>query len=145
MNARMKLAVLAAEKGTCPRRKIGAVLYDKDGNILGEGWNGVNGECACPGRDVPAGAGAQTKCYGIHGEVRALMAAMRAGYKPEDVASCYSTKAPCASCASMLLATSCEKIVFQVESNETLNAELWLANGRQWIHQPNDDHNGTHR
>jgi deoxycytidylate deaminase len=131
----MKLAVLAAQQGTCPRRKIGACLYDANGEILGEGHNGVNGECACPGRDVPAGAG-NAACYGIHAEVRALMQATEAGHKPSEVASCYSTKAPCTNCTLMLLATGCKKIVFQVDSNETLNKEIWIDAGREWIHQP---------
>ena len=135
MNARMKLAVLASERGTCPRRKIGAVVYDANGKILGEGHNGVDGECSCPGRDVPAGAG-NAACYGIHAEVRALMQAFASGARPEDIASCYSTKAPCASCVATLLATGCKKVVFRVASNETLNREIWLAAGREWVHQP---------
>ena len=134
MNDYMNLAVLAAKNGTCPRRKIGVVLYDIEGNVLGEGYNGVNGKCACPGRDVPAGAGSAA-CYGIHAEVRALMSAFASGFKPDDIHTCYSTKAPCASCVATLLATGCKKIVFQTKSNETLNEEIWKAAGREWIHQ----------
>ena len=135
MNARMKLALFASEHGTCPRRKIGAVVYDVNGEILGIGHNGVEGECSCPGRDVPAGAG-NAACYGIHAEVRALMEAFTTGYKPQDIASCYSTKAPCTSCTLMLLATRCKKIVFRTNSNETLNKDVWTNAGREWVHQP---------
>lgn len=129
-----------AERGTCPRRKIGAVLYDRNGEVLGEGWNGVDGVrdgvCDCPGRHIPAGAG-NAACYGIHAEVRALMQAMQ-NHAPAEIGSCYSTKAPCTNCTLMLLATGCNKIVFKIESNETLNREIWLNAGRQWVHQPEE-------
>ena len=131
----MRAAQQASNDGTCQRRKIGAVVCDRDGNILGVGHNGTNGECSCPGRDVPAGAG-NAACYGIHAEVRALMAAFEAGAKPADIASCYSTKAPCTSCTLLLLATGCSEIVFQKESNETLNRDIWLNAGRSWVYQP---------
>lgn len=137
MDESMRIAVVAATNGTCNRRKIGAALYNDVGDILGEGWNGVDGECNCPGRDVPAGAG-NAACYGSHAEIRALIAAMNAGHKSEQIYSCYSTKAPCAFCVGVLLLTGCQRIVFRTASNETLNEEMWTASGREWVHQPEE-------
>lgn len=128
----LEVARELASAGRCPRRGIGCVIAGADGSILGAGSNGPPqslGPCACPGRDVPAGAGTAV-CYGVHAEVRALVAAAAAFDRLHTVVS---TKAPCTNCVLNLLETPVQVIIFETGSNETTNRDLWLAAGRNWV------------
>ena len=130
-------ALGVSTSGRCKRRKIGAAVCDASGRILGIGMNGTPDcmadchEKPCPAADLPAGQGnAATACYGVHAEVRALLAAGN----PRDAHTLYATKAPCTNCTLMMLQTGVRRIVFMTSSNETTNRDLWQGAGREWVH-----------
>lgn len=141
-NHYLNLAYEVSKQGTCSRRKIGCIIVDKEGNILAEGFNGRPkslGNCLekpCPGANIPAGVGATQKvaCYGLHGEIRAMLRFSKLS-TIRDIYAIFSTKAPCLSCVITLLETPCEYIVFSIASNETENKELWENQGRYWINE----------
>jgi deoxycytidylate deaminase len=129
----LEIAESIAEGGKCSRRKIGCVLADRGGGILGIGTNGPPeplGSCLtspCPDAHIPAGQGAK-KCYAIHAEEVALNRA-----EQSRIYTAYTNKAPCLHCTLLLLATPCKRIVFRIPSNETANGEVWKKAGREWI------------
>jgi dCMP deaminase len=86
MGMAMQLATLA----TCPKRKVGCILLDKDLRIIGSGYNGVaSGEPHCDGKD----------CTCTHAEVNALDWCSDLF----SVAYVITTCAPCASCFGKIM------------------------------------------
>jgi dCMP deaminase len=143
MNDQMLLdwADKVAKNGTCNRRQIGCVLVTAQGAMISSGHNGrpANiGNCLedkfCPGREVPAEAGATqaVACYGVHAEQRAVMAASKDDMWGH-IHTAFCSKAPCTQCVLLLLETPCVRIVVKTPSKETVNRELWVKAGREWI------------
>lgn len=127
----------AATRGTCARRKVGAVLVDAYNQILSTGYNGVASglpHCIdepCPGAGCKSGEGLHL-CQALHAEANALI-------QCKDIRAircCYSTASPCIHCLRMLLNTSCEYIIFNEEYPHPESKQLWLSQGRKWIHYP---------
>ena len=130
----LALAVLAAQRSTCVRRKVGCILVDKKGRLLATGYNGVaSGETHC--NDKPC-EGAMHKsgegldhCKAIHAEQNAILQCK----DPQQIRTAYVTTAPCVSCTKLLLNTSCKTIVF-LESYPNSGRKIW---NRSWIkHEP---------
>jgi len=92
------------------------VLVSAEGHVLATGYNGVPPKyphCSevpaarCPAADVPSGQQLDG-CRAIHAEANALVQCSEV----RRISTCYSTASPCMSCAKMLLATSCVRLVF---------------------------------
>lgn len=100
------VAGVMAQRSTCSRRQVGAVLV-KDNRIVATGYNGsppgaphcIDG--ACPrGRlsydEVPAGADYNAfPCIAVHAELNAII---RAGYDRANGGTLYVTDKPCQQC-----------------------------------------------
>lgn len=139
------LAIAAALRGTCKRRKVGCILVDKYNNILATGRNGVASgvdhciDHPCEGAHYPSGEGLD-KCIAIHAEENALIQCR----SPNDIHTAYVTASPCIKCTSKLLNTSCEHIVFLDEYPHSESKKLWLKHRSSWskfgieqfIHRP---------
>jgi deoxycytidylate deaminase len=83
-------------------------------------------EDPCPAANVPAGAGPQAGCLGVHAEISALI-----NWPPgKKLKVCYCNKMPCNSCVLALLSTSCERIVCRIPANDKTGMEMWVAAGR---------------
>lgn len=128
------MAILAASRGTCSRRKVGCVLTNKHHHVIATGYNGVAAglphcwEKPCPGAGLPSGQGL-TSCEALHAEENALM-------QCRDIFSihtCYTTASPCVNCLRKLLGTSCERIVFLEEYPHPESKKMWIEAGRSWI------------
>ena len=121
----MRLAYQVAQRATCRRRSVGAILVDEDSHILATGYNGVARgmphclDSPCPGVLSRSGEGLDT-CEAIHAEQNALLQCR----EPNRIVTIYVTTAPCATCSKLLLATNCQRIVY-VEPYE--KHEHWLA------------------
>jgi dCMP deaminase len=82
------MAEAASTRAECTRRKVGAIVLDRDGRIVGAGYNGapagkpscLDGACprafsgVAPGSSYDTGAGS---CIAIHAEANALLDAGR--------------------------------------------------------------------
>jgi dCMP deaminase len=82
------MAEAASTRAECTRRKVGAIVLDSDGRIVGAGYNGapagkpscLDGACprafsdVAPGSSYDTGAGS---CIAIHAEANALLDAGR--------------------------------------------------------------------
>jgi deoxycytidylate deaminase len=138
MNYLMKKAFYNANNfASCGRRKIGAVLCDKLGNIISNGYNSPEGmkggECSCEGKNIPAGTGGAngvSSCHAIHAEALAISNVD----DKNTIYSCYSTKAPCPACVDKLLETGCKEIYFFIDSIDQSNKHKWVSHGFKWVH-----------
>lgn len=104
----ISIARLVAERSTCLRRKVGAVLV-RDRRILCTGYNGApHGlkHCSAVGclrekMGIPPGERIEI-CRGIHAEQNTLVQAAAFGINVSG-ATLYCTHAPCITCAKMLI------------------------------------------
>lgn len=109
----MQVAFDIAELATCARRKVGAVILNAEGRVIGTGYNGVSPghkhctEHPCAGASSPSGQGLES-CEAIHAEQNALLACSSLS----EVHTVYSTCLPCIHCAKMLATSSVKRIVY---------------------------------
>jgi len=125
----MRIAFLVAERSTCLRRKVGAVIV-KDKRILTTGYNGVPKglkHCAEVGclRDklnIPSGQ-RQEICRGMHAEQNAIIQAAVFGVSI-DGSTIYTTNFPCITCTKMIINSGIVKIIYADEYPDDLSKEL---------------------
>lgn len=148
----MEMAQLTAQRGTCLRRRVGAVLLNERGHVLSTGYNGVASgmpHCneavergpyqwdqpevshphACPGAHAASGTNLDG-CHALHAEQNALLQCR----DPWAIHTAYVTASPCMTCTKLLLNTSCQRIVFSEEYPHAEARVLWESAGRQWVH-----------
>ena len=142
----LKLALLTAQRSTCLRRAVGAVLLNERGHVLATGYNGVAaGQFHCNDHDPYYDTGYPHACSSIHASsgtdldgCQAIHAEQNALLQCRDVYSihtCYVTVSPCMTCTKLLLNTSCQRIVFLHEYPHQA-AQLWINSGREWFQWP---------
>ncbi|TCP57672.1 dCMP deaminase [Tumebacillus sp. BK434] len=100
---------VVAQRATCTRRKVGAVLV-RDKRILTTGYNG-----SPPGMPHCTDVGCwvvENHCIRtIHAEQNAVVQAALHGVSTEG-AVCYVTAAPCVNCAKLLVAAGIKRVVY---------------------------------
>ena len=104
----MQIARLMAERSTCLRRQVGAVIV-RDRRILTTGYNGAptgmrhceEVGCLREKLDVPSGT-MHELCRGLHAEQNAIIQAAVFGVSIKG-AEIYCTNVPCIICAKMLI------------------------------------------
>ena len=112
----MRIARQVAERSTCQRRHVGAVLVHEK-RILATGYNGAPmglRHCAEVGclrdqHNTPSGERHEL-CRGLHAEMNALIQAALYGVRTKD-STIYSTTSPCSLCAKMLINAGVVRIV----------------------------------
>jgi dCMP deaminase len=130
----MAITDQVAERATCTRRRIGAVLV-KDKRILATGYNGVPAglaHCADVGclreqRQIPSGTQHEL-CRGIHAEQNAVIQAARHGIAI-DGATVYCTHQPCVLCAKILINAGVAAIVYRESYPDPLATEMLAEAG----------------
>ena len=103
----LKIALVVAERSTCRRHHVGAVLV-KSKHILSTGYNGAAAGvrdclelgCLRDEKNIPSGTMHEI-CRGIHAEQNAIIQASLHGVSIEE-ATIYCTHSPCILCAKML-------------------------------------------
>lgn len=131
----LQVAAIMSHRGTCARRQVGAVITDKNNQILSTGYNGVpRGWTHC--KDDPcAGAMAESgkhldECNAVHAEINALAQCPQ----PQVAYNLYCTTAPCISCIKALINTGIMWIYFnQTYPHVNKSADIWSRShpGRQ--------------
>ena len=125
----MKIAHVVAERSTCLRRQVGAVLVHGK-RILTTGYNGAPSGlehcedvgCLRDTLNVPPGERHEL-CRGLHAEMNALLQAAIHGVSVRG-ASLYCTSSPCALCAKMLINVGIKKIYVDSEYPDKLAVEF---------------------
>jgi len=112
----MDLAFTVAERATCPRRHVGAVLV-KNKKLMGTGYNGSPAgvaDCYDRGclieRYVEDGVEHERCIRSIHAEVNLILFTDRADREGGTV---YVTDEPCWNCAKMLANSGIVEIVYE--------------------------------
>ncbi|MDD5669359.1 MAG: dCMP deaminase family protein [Candidatus Omnitrophica bacterium] len=104
----LQIAHLVAQRSTCIRRHVGAVLV-KDKRILATGYNGAPSglkhcsEVGCLREKLKIPSGQRHElCRGLHAEQNAIIQASLHGI-PIQGSTIYITNQPCIICAKMLI------------------------------------------
>lgn len=118
----MSMAHLMAERGTCTRAKVGAIVV-RDRRIISTGYVGSPpGEVHCI--DVGCSVGPDGGCLRtIHAEANAIGYAARHGVSLEG-AMLYTTVSPCLTCAKLILAAGIGSVVSHANYRDTQPFEL---------------------
>jgi dCMP deaminase len=103
----MRMALLASERATCERLKVGSVIV-KDKNILATGYNGsASGETHCIDEGCLMRDGHCIRT--IHSEQNALIQCAKRGVAVEG-ATIYVTHFPCLHCTKSLITAGIAEI-----------------------------------
>lgn len=112
----MGIARATAQRGTCLRHKLGAVLV-KERRILATGYNGAPRgmphctEIGCLRDELKIPSGTKHEiCRGVHAEQNTIIQSALHGVSTEG-SEIYITHEPCAVCAKMLINAGVKRIV----------------------------------
>ena len=125
----MKIAALVAERSTCLRRHVGALLVN-DKRIIATGYNGAPSGlkhctevgCLREKLNVPSGERHEL-CRGLHAEQNAIIQAAVYGQDTRD-AILYCTHKPCLLCAKMLINAGVKRAVIGGDYPDPIAADL---------------------
>lgn len=112
----MKFAALVAERSTCHRHHVGAIIISKK-RVLTTGYNGAGIklkdclELGCMRNEllIPSGHRHEV-CRAIHAEQNAIIQAGLYGIKIED-SIMYCTHTPCMICSKMIVNSKIKEVV----------------------------------
>jgi len=138
----MRIARLMAERSTCLRRHVGAVIV-RDKRILATGYNGAPSglkhceEVGCLREKLKVPSGTMHElCRGLHAEQNAIIQAAMFGVSIKG-AALYCTNAPCVICAKMLINAGMNKrICYQDGYPDKLALEMLQEAGVELVHIP---------
>jgi dCMP deaminase len=134
----MAIAHLVAQRSTCLRRMVGAVLV-KDHRILATGYNGAPSglqhclEVGCL-RDqlkVPSGERHEL-CRALHAEQNVLIQAAYHGVSVAD-STLYCTNLPCIICTKMLINAGVQTIYYAEGYADPLSRDMLAEAGIQLV------------
>ena len=125
----MKITHDVAERSTCLRRIVGAIVV-KDKRILATGYNGApTGIIHCSVRGclreqlgIPSGE-RQEICRGLHAEQNAIIQASLYGFSIVG-SHMYSTTQPCITCAKMIINAGITKVIYEGDYPDELAIEM---------------------
>ena len=126
----MQMAELTAQRSTCLRRHVGAVIV-KDKHIVATGYNGAprgiahcdeKGGCLRQKMGVPSGQRHEL-CRALHAEQNASIQAATLGQSIEN-ATIYITHQPCVICAKMIINAGIKRIVVKEGYPDELSVEI---------------------
>ena len=116
----MKLAWLVAERSTCVRHHVGAVIV-RDKRILTTGYNGAASgikdclELGCLRNQLNIPSGTRHEiCRAIHAEQNAIIQAGTHGINING-GTLYCTHSPCILCAKMIANAKIKRVVMSIE------------------------------
>ena len=135
----IKIAFDVAERATCLRRKVGAILV-RNKRILSTGYNGAPSGlrhceevgCLRAEQNVPSGQRHEL-CRGLHAEMNAFLQAAVHGVSTQG-ATLYCTTYPCSLCAKMIINAGVERVVEAGDYPDELARELLAESGIEVEH-----------
>ena len=126
----MTITRQVAERSTCTRAKVGAVIV-RDKNILATGYNGapagmphcIDAGCLVYTSRTPTGEVEENCFRTIHAEINAIAQAAKNGASIRD-ADIYITHTPCIHCVKVLINTGIRRIFYEREYKRATIEEL---------------------
>lgn len=127
----MGMAKLLAERSTCSRAKVGALLV-KDNRVISTGYVGApSGEPHC--LDVGCEIGSNGGCIRtVHAESNCVAHAAKNGIVTEE-AHLYVTLSPCIDCAKLLINAGVKKVFYLEKYRDTSGIDLLNKRGIEAI------------
>ncbi|MBS3985975.1 MAG: cytidine/deoxycytidylate deaminase family protein [Selenomonadales bacterium] len=130
----MAITRTVAERSTCLRRRVGAVVI-LDKRILTTGYNGaptglshcLDIGCLREQQGVPSGERHEL-CRGLHAEQNAIIQAALSGVSIRG-GTIYTTHFPCVLCAKMLINAGIKRVVYADGYPDLLSRELLTEAG----------------
>ena len=123
----MSTAKLFAERSTCTRKKVGAILV-RDNRIISSGYVGSppnQPHCI----DVGCIMGNNGGCIRtIHAEANAIMFAAKNGISTNNTIL-YTTLSPCIDCAKMIVAAGIVEIVYDEQYRDASPLDFLISCG----------------
>jgi dCMP deaminase len=133
----MKLAWLVAERSTCVRHHVGAVIV-RDKRILTTGYNGAASgikdclELGCLRNQLNIPSGTRHEiCRAIHAEQNAIIQAGTHGINING-GTLYCTHSPCILCAKMIANAKIKRVVMNIEYPDETFKSLFKEAGIQF-------------
>lgn len=135
----MKIAYVVAERSTCLRRKVGALIV-KDRHILTTGYNGAPagvkdcleiGTCLRDELNIPSGKDKHV-CRAVHSEQNAIIQGAKFGVELKG-ATLYCTHNTCMVCARMIINAGIKRVVTCAERKESEFEELFNEAGVEYV------------
>ncbi len=130
----MGITRLVAERSTCMRRAVGAILV-KDKRILATGYNGAPAgishceDVGCIRQDMNIPSGERHElCRGLHAEQNVIIQAAYYGISISG-ATLYCTNKPCAICAKMLINAGIRKVIYEDGYDDDLADRMLIEAG----------------
>lgn len=125
----MSIAELVAQRSTCMRRRVGALLVH-DKRIISTGYNGVPSGirhcteigCLREQQGVPSGERHEL-CRGLHAEQNAIIQAALHGASVKG-SSLYCTNMPCSICSKMLINAGIVEVFYKEGYADSLSSTL---------------------
>ncbi|MDA8417950.1 MAG: cytidine/deoxycytidylate deaminase family protein [Desulfobacteraceae bacterium] len=130
----MGITELVAQRSTCLRRRVGAILV-RDKRIIATGYNGAPSNikhclevgCLREQKGIPSGERHEL-CRGLHAEQNAIIQAALHGFSVAG-ATLYCTNLPCSICAKMLINIQVERVYYKEGYPDELTALLMSEAG----------------
>ena len=133
----LKLALLVAERSTCLRHHVGAVLV-RERRVLSTGYNGAASGlkdcmelgCLRDEQNIPSGTRHEV-CRAIHAEQNAIIQAGLHGVSIAGAAM-YCTHSPCLICAKMIVNAGIVRVVTFTGYADSNTPELFREAGTKF-------------
>lgn len=134
----LEIASVIAERSTCLRRKVGAVLV-KDKRLLTTGYNGapaglahcLEAGCIRQQKNIPSGERHEL-CRGLHAEQNAIIQGALHGVSIKG-ADLYCTHHPCSLCAKMLVNAGTKRVILIKSYPDALARDIFQEAGIEVI------------
>ena len=128
----MRITFLVAERSTCLRRQMGALLV-KDKHIIATGYNGapsgvkhcIETGCLRDAMNIPSGERHEL-CRALHAEQNAICQAARLGVSIAG-ATVYTRMTPCRTCAMLLINCGIKRVVCERRYHRGTESEEMFA------------------
>ena len=130
----MNITKLAAQRSTCLRRKVGAILV-RDKRIISTGYNGAPKDvnhcldtgCLREQMGIPSGERHEL-CRGLHAEQNAIIQAALHGVSIKG-AVLYCTNMPCLICSKMLINAQITEVYYKEGYADDLSISMMTEAG----------------
>jgi len=130
----MNITELAAQRSTCLRRKVGAILV-RDKRIITTGYNGAPSDinhcldtgCLREQMGIPSGERHEL-CRGLHAEQNAIIQAALHGVSIKG-AVLYCTNMPCLICSKMLINAQVTEVYYKEGYADDLSISMMAEAG----------------
>ena len=127
----MQVAFVVAQRSTCIRHKLGAVII-KDNNLLSTGYNGAaNGIVSCDKKGFclkdklkqESGKYGDRDCHAVHAEVNAII---RCGWNDLQGSTLFTIMSPCHDCAKIIINSGIKQVYYAKEYDDKRSFGLFF-------------------